>query len=102
MGNQFIVDHLVVNPPTMQETPVHPGLGRSAGKGISYPLQYSWVSLVAQLVKNPPANAEEVGSVPGLGRSPGEGKGYPLQSFGLENSMNCIVPWGFKESDMTK
>ena len=30
-----------------------PGLGRSAGEGIGYPLQYSWVSLVAQLVKNP-------------------------------------------------
>ena len=29
-----------------------PGLGRSAGEGIGYPLQYSWVSLVAQLVKN--------------------------------------------------
>ena len=32
-----------------------PGLGRSPGKGIGYPLQYSWVSLVAQLVKNSPA-----------------------------------------------
>ena len=32
-----------------------PGLGRSAGKGLGYPLQYSWVSLVAQLVKNLPA-----------------------------------------------
>ena len=32
-----------------------PGSGRSAGEGISYPLQYSWASLVAQLVKNPPA-----------------------------------------------
>ena len=31
-----------------------PGLGRSAGGGIGYPLQYSWVSLVAQLVKNSP------------------------------------------------
>ena len=31
-----------------------PGLGRSAGEGIGYPLQYSWASLVAQLVKNPP------------------------------------------------
>ena len=31
------------------------GLGRSAGEGIGYPLQYSWASLVAQLVKNPPA-----------------------------------------------
>ena len=32
-----------------------PGLGRSTGKGIGYPLQYSWASLVAQLVKNLPA-----------------------------------------------
>ena len=48
-----------------------PGLGRSAGEGIGYPLQCSWASLVAQLVKNLP-------EVPALGRSPGEGKGYPL------------------------
>ena len=32
-----------------------PGLGRSPGDRIGYPLQYSWVSLVAQLVKNLPA-----------------------------------------------
>ena len=31
-----------------------PGLGRSAGEGIGYPLQYSWASLVAQLVENLP------------------------------------------------
>ena len=30
-----------------------PGLGRSPGEGIGYPLQYSWTSLVAQTVKNP-------------------------------------------------
>ena len=35
-----------------------PGLGRSAGEGICYPLQYSWASLVAQLVKNLPAMRE--------------------------------------------
>ena len=35
-----------------------PGLRRSAGEGIGYPLQYSWVSLVVQLVKNPPAMQE--------------------------------------------
>ena len=29
-----------------------PGLGRSPGEGIGYPLQYSWASFVAQLVKN--------------------------------------------------
>ena len=32
-----------------------PGLGRSTGEGIGYPLQYSWPSLVVQLVKNPTA-----------------------------------------------
>ena len=35
-----------------------PGSGRTAGEGIGYPLQYSWASLVAQLVKNPPAMRE--------------------------------------------
>ena len=35
-----------------------PGSGRSAGEGIGYPLQYCWASLVAQLVKNPPAVLE--------------------------------------------
>ena len=83
-----------------------PGLGRSAGEGIGYPLQYSWASHVAQLVKNLPVmqadlglipglgrsgfldssvgkesacNAGDPGSVPGLGRSAGEGIGHPLQ-----------------------
>ena len=32
-----------------------PGLGRSAGEGIGHPLQYSWASFEAQLVKNLPA-----------------------------------------------
>ena len=32
-----------------------PGSGRSAGEGIGYPFQYSWASLVVQLVENPPA-----------------------------------------------
>ena len=35
-----------------------PGLGRSAGEGIGYSLQYSWASLTAQLVKNLPAMQE--------------------------------------------
>ena len=35
-----------------------PGLGRSNGEGIGYPLQYSWACLVAQLVKNLPAKWE--------------------------------------------
>ena len=35
-----------------------PGPGRFFGEGIGYPLEYSWASLVAQLVKNPPAMRE--------------------------------------------
>ena len=35
-----------------------PGLGRSAREGIGYPFQYSWASLVAQLVENPPTMRE--------------------------------------------
>ena len=35
-----------------------PGSGRSAGEGIGYPLQCSWASLVAQLVKNLPPTWE--------------------------------------------
>ena len=35
-----------------------PGSGRSPGEGIGYPLQYSWASLVAQVVKNPPGMQE--------------------------------------------
>ena len=35
-----------------------PGSGRSAGEGIGYPLQYSWASLVDQLVKNLPTMQE--------------------------------------------
>ena len=34
------------------------GLGRSPGEGIGYPLEFSWASLVAQLVKNPPPMQE--------------------------------------------
>ena len=68
-----------------------PGSGRSAGEGKGYPLQYSWASLVAKLVKNPPAMRVDLGSIPGLGRSPGERKGYPFQYSGVENYMDCIV-----------
>ena len=67
-----------------------PGLGRSPGEGIGYPLQYSWASLVAQLVKNLPAVWETW--VWSLGwEDPLENERLPLQYSGLENSMDCIV-----------
>ena len=56
-----------------------PGSGRSPGEEIGYPLQYSWASVLAQMVKNPPAMQDDPGSIPGSGRSTGKGIGYPLQ-----------------------
>ena len=81
-----------------------PGLGRSPGEGIGYPLQYPWASLVAQTVKNPPAMQETwVGSVE---RSPEGGHGNALHYSCLENPMDrrtwqACSPWDCIESDMT-
>src|SRR5574338_653572 len=63
-------------------------------------------SLVAQIIKNPPA-MQERSSNPGSGRSPGEGNGYPLQSSCPENSLDrgpwwATSPWGHKKSDTIK
>jgi len=48
------------------------------------------------VVKNPPANAGDVGdtaSIPGSGRSPGERNGNPLQYSCLENPKNRGAWW---------
>ena len=45
------------------------------------------------LVKNPPANAGEVGSIPDLGISSREGKGKPFHYSCLENPMDSGTWW---------
>ena len=55
-----------------------PGLGRSSEEGIDYPLQYSWASLVSQLVKNPPAMWQTW--VQSLGREEAPEKGMATHS----------------------
>ena len=40
------------------------------------------------MVKHPPANAGDAGSIPGSGRSLGEGNGNPLQYSCLKNSID--------------
>ena len=50
-------------------------------------------SQVVLVVKNPPVNAGDVGSIPGLGRSPGGGHGNPFQYFCLENPMDKEAWW---------
>ena len=68
-----------------------PGLGRSTGEGIGYPLQYSWASLVAQLVKNPSAMRETWVWSLGWEDPLEKGKGYQLQYSGLENPGDYTV-----------
>ena len=53
------------------------------------------------MVKNPPANAGDVGLIPGLGRSPGEGNGNLPQYSCLENPMDR-GNWWVKHSLDTK
>ena len=48
---------------------------------------------MAQTVKNPPANAGDLGSIPGWERSSGEGNGYPLQHSCLENPVDREALW---------
>ena len=62
-----------------------PGLGRSTGEGIGYPLRYSWASLVAQLVKNPPAMQESLVRFLGLED--------PLQQGQVTHSGILGLPW---------
>ena len=45
------------------------------------------------MVKNPPVNAGDVGSVPGSGRSPGVENGNPLQYSWLENPTDSGTLW---------
>ena len=54
---------------------------------------YAWDSQVALVVKNLPANAEDIGLIFGSERSSGVGNGTPLQYSCLENSMGRGARW---------
>ena len=89
----------------MEKCTLHHGVLKTplSSRGDRLPTQYSWASLVAQMVKN----LEDLGLIPGLGRSPGRGHGYPLQYSCLENpqgqrSLAGYNPWGSKELDTTE
>ena len=83
-----------------------PGSGRSAGEGIGYPLQYSWASLVAQLVKNPSA-MRETWVLSWVGKIPWRREWQPSPVFvpGESHGWRSLVghsPRGHKESDTTE
>ena len=60
-----------------------PGSGRSAGEGVGYSLQYSWASLVAQLVKKKNKKIHLQCGRPGLGvgKIPWKRKRLPSPEF---------------------
>ena len=60
---------------------------------LAYTIMYEGFFPGGSVVKNPPANSGDAGSVPGLGKSPGEGNGNPLQYSCLENPMNRGAWW---------
>ena len=68
-----------------------PELGRSSGEGIGYPFQYTWSSLVAQLVKNSPMMRETW--VRSLGWEDPLEKGRATHS----SILAWRIPWGRKE-----
>ena len=77
------------------------GLERSAGEGIGYPLQYSWASLVAQLVKNPPA-IQETWVRSWVGKIPWRRERLPTPVFWPGEFHRLYNPWGHQESDTTE
>ena len=74
-----------------------PGLGRSPGEGIGYSHQYSWASLVAQLVKNLPAMWETW-----VGKIPWRRERLPTPVFWPGELRGMYSPRGHKELDTTE
>ena len=75
--------------------------GSTPGEGIGYPLQYSWASLMAQLVKNPPAMWETW--VRSLGwEDPLRKEQLPTPVYWPGEFHGLYSPWGHKESDTTE
>ena len=78
-----------------------PGLGRCPGEGIGYPLQYSWASLVAQLVKNL-HTMWRPGFNSWVGKISWRRERLPIPVFWPREFHRLYSPWGHKESDKTE
>ena len=71
----------------MQETPVHPWVGKIYWRRERLPTPAFLGFSVVSGGKESACKVGDLSSIPGLGRSLGEGNGYPLQDSGLENAM---------------
>ena len=80
-----------------------PGSGRSTKEGIGYQLQYSWASLVAQLVKKKVLpQCSRPGFNPWVRKIPRRRGRLPIPVFWPEEFHGLYSPWGHKESDTTE
>ena len=79
-----------------------PGSGRSAGEGIGYPLQYSWTSLVAQLVETIHLQCSRSGFDSWIGKIPWRRERLPTPLFWPGECHGLYSLWGCKESDTTE
>ena len=83
-----------------------PGSGKTPGEGISYPLQYSWASLVGQMVKNPPVLWEtwvrSLGWEDPLKESMVTHSSILAWRMPRQGSLVGCSSWGHKESDTTE
>ena len=86
----------------MQETPVQLlDQEYTEREGIHYPLQYSWASLVAQLVNNPPKMWQTWVRYLGW-EGPWKREWKPTPVFWPGEFHGLYSPWGHKESDRTE
>ena len=78
-----------------------PRSGRFTGEGIGYPVQYSWASLVAQLVKNLPECRRPEFNI-WVRKIPWRREQLPTPVFWPREFHGLYSPWGRKELDMTE
>ena len=78
-----------------------PWSGRSTGERIGYPLQYSWASLVFQLVKNLPQYGRP-GFDPWVGKILWRKERLPTPVLWHGDLHGLYGPWGHKELDTTE
>ena len=89
-----VIAQLVKNLPAIQETPVNSWVKKIHWRGDSLSTPVFLGFPCSPAGKESTCNVGDPDSISRLRRSPGEGKGYPLQYSGLENSMDCVSPWG--------
>ena len=78
-----------------------PGSDRSTGEGIGYPLQYSWASLVAQLVRNC-LQCRRFGFNSWVGKIPWRREWLPTPVFWPGEFHGLYSPWSHKGLDTTE